>query len=125
MTVKQRMFDSGTVARNSLGDVLAAITSKGNGLLLAEESEACSLQKALQWATDLMFDNIVVEVDCASMVTAINSGTHSLNSNLGTNLLDSHNLMASFTTCRLQHVHRRGNSVAHELARRALQPEDN
>ncbi|GLT27362.1 hypothetical protein SLA2020_023680 [Shorea laevis] len=121
---QQRMFGSGAVARNSVGEVLAAITSKGNGFLSAEESEACSLRKALQWAKDFMFDNIVVEVDCASIVTAIHSGTHSLNSSLGAILSDCHHLMASFTSCQLQHVRRSGNSVAHELARRALQAED-
>ncbi|GLT25850.1 hypothetical protein SLA2020_009530 [Shorea laevis] len=92
------MFGSEVLDRNLVGDVLAAITSKGNGLLSAKESEACSLRKTLQWAKNLMFDNIVIEVDCASIVMAINNGTQSLNSRLGTILLDYHNLMAFFTT---------------------------
>ncbi|GLT59459.1 hypothetical protein SLA2020_322740 [Shorea laevis] len=66
---EQRPFDAGAVAQDSLGEVLAAMVRKGQGL--TEEIEACSLRKALQWAKNLMFNSIVVESDCAAIVTAI------------------------------------------------------
>ncbi|GLT25967.1 hypothetical protein SLA2020_010650 [Shorea laevis] len=71
-----------------------------------------------------MIDTVVVQTDCASVVTAINGNTLSLNSNLGYIILDCKHFMASFTICHLQHVRHSGNSGAHELARRALQAED-
>ncbi|GLT41992.1 hypothetical protein SLA2020_160160 [Shorea laevis] len=117
---QQRLHGVGAVAHDSDEEVLTAMICKGQGLLSAEETEACSLQKAIKWVKDLMFDRIVVETDCASIVTAINSDTQTLNSSLGTILLDSKNLMAFFTTCQLQHVRRTRNAVAHELAKWAL-----
>ncbi|GLT25951.1 hypothetical protein SLA2020_010490 [Shorea laevis] len=120
---QRELYGLGAVGCDSSGEVIPAMMSKGYGRTSAEESEACSLRKALRWARDLMIDTVVVETDCASIVTAINGDTLSLNSNLGFIILDCKHLMASFTICRLQHVGRSGNSVAHELARRALQAE--
>ncbi|GLT59333.1 hypothetical protein SLA2020_321580 [Shorea laevis] len=121
---QRELYGLGAVARDSSGEVIAAMMFKGYGQISAEESEACSLRKALKWARDLMFYKVVVETDCASIVTAINGDYLSLNSNLGCILLDCKQLMAPFTICRLQHVRRSGNFVAHELARKALQAED-
>ncbi|GLT44407.1 hypothetical protein SLA2020_183090 [Shorea laevis] len=98
--------------------------SKGQGLISIEESEAGSLWKPLKWVNDLMFSKIVVETNCASIVPTINSDNQPLNSNLGHILLDCKTLMASFTICHLQHVRCSGNSIAHELAKRALHAKD-
>ncbi|GLT26160.1 hypothetical protein SLA2020_012450 [Shorea laevis] len=95
------------------------MVSKEHGMI-STEREACSLQNVLKWEKNLMFDRIVVEIDCTSIDTAINND-HILNSSLSTILLDHKYLMTSFVVCQLQHVQRTGNLVAHELARRALQ----
>ncbi|GKV36865.1 hypothetical protein SLEP1_g44951 [Rubroshorea leprosula] len=124
ISAQQKIYGSGAVARDSSGEVVSAMMSKEQGLVSTEVSEACSLRQALKWAKDLMLDKVVVETDCASIVTAINCDTYCFNSSLRHILMDCKNLMASFTICRLQHVGRNGNSVAHELARRALQAED-
>ncbi|GKV17627.1 hypothetical protein SLEP1_g28105 [Rubroshorea leprosula] len=113
---QQRLYGVGVMAQDSSREVLAAMVSKGHGMLSMEECETCSLRNALKWAKNLMFDKIVVEINCTSIVTAINNN-HILNFNLGIILLDCKHLMASFAICRLQHVQRIGNSVAHELAR--------
>ncbi|GKV40344.1 hypothetical protein SLEP1_g48001 [Rubroshorea leprosula] len=42
---------------------------------------------------------------------------------LGLILLDCKALLASFESCRVQHVRRLGNAAAHELARRAVSAE--
>ncbi|GLT72260.1 hypothetical protein SLA2020_483830 [Shorea laevis] len=113
----------GAVARDSLGEVMAAMACKGHGLVPAEIAEACSLRHALRWAQNLSFRRIIMESDCASIVTALNSSTLSFHSSLGAVLLDCKRLMASFLSCHVQHVRREGNAVAHELAKRALHAE--
>ncbi|GKV05491.1 hypothetical protein SLEP1_g17495 [Rubroshorea leprosula] len=63
---QQQLHGVGVVARNSIKEVLAAMISKGQGLLSVEETEACNLRKALKWAKDLMFNKIGMEMNCAT-----------------------------------------------------------
>ncbi|GLT48412.1 hypothetical protein SLA2020_220410 [Shorea laevis] len=97
------------VARDSLGEVMAAMVCKGQGLVPTEIAEACSLRHALRWAQNLSFRRIIMESDCASIVTALNSSTLSFHSSLGAVLLDCKRLMTSFLSCHVQHVRREGN----------------
>ncbi|GLT73739.1 hypothetical protein SLA2020_455770 [Shorea laevis] len=120
---QQRTSGMGAVARDSSGEVLAALSCKGQEVSAAEIAEACSLREALQWAQELCFRKVIMESDCASIVTAINSDIPTMHSSLGFILSDCRILMASFLSCTIQHVHREGNSVAHELAKRALHAE--
>ncbi|GLU05614.1 hypothetical protein SLE2022_227070 [Rubroshorea leprosula] len=57
------------------------------------------------------------------MVTAKNSKIPIMHSAFGSILSDCRQLMSSFLFCTIQNVHREGNSVAHELAKRALHAE--
>ncbi|GLT65131.1 hypothetical protein SLA2020_375810 [Shorea laevis] len=120
---QQQRFGMGAVARDHTGNVVAAMACKGQGAVAAEVAEACTLRKALQWARDLSFEKIIVESDCANIITAMHSVFPAMNSSLGLIISDSKMLMTFFLDCRLQHTRREGNSVAHELVKRALQAE--
>ncbi|GLT40631.1 hypothetical protein SLA2020_147480 [Shorea laevis] len=120
---QQQSFGMGAVAPDHTGNVVAAMACKGHGAVAAKVAEACTLRKALQWARDLSFKKIIVESDCANIITAMHSVFPAMNSSLGLIISDSRMLMTSFLDCRLQHTRREGNSVAHELAKRALQAE--
>ncbi|GKV48920.1 hypothetical protein SLEP1_g55702 [Rubroshorea leprosula] len=124
-SVQSAAFGMGALARNDSGEVLATMACKGQGAAEPEVVEACSLQSSLHWAQSLAFGRIIVESDCATIVSAITSETFNMNSSLGLILLDCKALLASFKSCRLQHVRRTANAVAHELARRALTTEAN
>ncbi|GLT42244.1 hypothetical protein SLA2020_162570 [Shorea laevis] len=113
----------GALARNDSGEVLAAMACKGQEAVEPEVAEACSLRRALHWAQSLALRRIIVESDCATIVSAITSEPFNMNSSLGLILLDCKVLLASFESCRIQHVRQAGNAVAHELARRALTAE--
>ncbi|GLU05333.1 hypothetical protein SLE2022_224370 [Rubroshorea leprosula] len=113
----------GVVARDPAGDVVAAMACKGQGAVAAEVAEACTLRKALQWARDLSFERIIVELDCVNIITARNIDLATLNSSLGLIISDCKLLVTFFLSCRFQHTRRGGNSVAHELAKRALHSE--
>ncbi|GLT38834.1 hypothetical protein SLA2020_130550 [Shorea laevis] len=114
----------GALARNDLGEVLAAMVCKGQRAVELEVAEACSLWRALHWAQSLAFRRIIVEYDITTIVSAITNETFNMNSSLGLILLDCKALLASFESCWLQHVRRIGNAAAHELARRALTAKD-
>ncbi|GLU21284.1 hypothetical protein SLE2022_374300 [Rubroshorea leprosula] len=114
----------GAVARDHHGDVLATMACQGKDVVVAELVEAHSVRHALRWANELNLGKIIIETDCASIVTALLSDI-ALNSELGNILSDCKSMMASFPYCHVQHTRRTGNAVAHELAKRALQAEGN
>ncbi|GLT37272.1 hypothetical protein SLA2020_116020 [Shorea laevis] len=116
-------FGMGAILRDCAGEVVAAMACPGQGAVDATVAEACSLLKALKWAQDLSLTKIIMESDCACIVTTLNTESFTANSSLSSILLDCKMIMASFHACRVQHVHRTGNSVAHELAKGALQAE--
>ncbi|GLT29958.1 hypothetical protein SLA2020_047860 [Shorea laevis] len=120
---QQQNFGMGAMARDHVGNVVAAMACKGQGAMAAEIAEACSLNKALQLAQGLSFDRIILESNCANIITAMQNDSPSMNSTLGLIISDSKMLMTSFLSCRFQHIRREGNSVAHELAKRAIQAE--
>ncbi|GLT59414.1 hypothetical protein SLA2020_322330 [Shorea laevis] len=120
---QQQSFGMGAVARDPAGDVVAAMACKGQGAVAAEIAEACTLRKALQWARGLSFERIIVESDCVNVIAAMNNDLATLNSPLGLIIYDCKLLVTSFLSCHFQHVRREGNSVAHELAKRALHAE--
>ncbi|GKV17684.1 hypothetical protein SLEP1_g28153 [Rubroshorea leprosula] len=120
---QQQNFGMGVVAHDHAGNVVAAMACKGQRAVATEIVEACSLHKALQWARGLSFDRIILESNCANIVTAMQNDSPSMHSTLGLIIFDSKMLMTSFLSCRFQHIRREGNSVAHELAKRAIQAE--
>ncbi|GKV02679.1 hypothetical protein SLEP1_g15077 [Rubroshorea leprosula] len=67
---------------------------------------------------------VIMESDCASLVTSMNSHFSAINSSLGTVLSDCKLRMASIIDCHVQFIRYKGNSVAHDLARWALHVED-
>ncbi|GLT52798.1 hypothetical protein SLA2020_261170 [Shorea laevis] len=117
-----RVFGMGAVARDHCGEVLATMACRGRDVATAEIVEACSIRRAMQWAQELNLGRVIIETDCASIVTALSENV-ALNSDLGNVLSDCKLLMSSFLHCQIKHVRRTGNAVAHELAKRALQAE--
>lgn len=123
ISVQNRIFGMGALVWNHLGEVLVAMACKGLGAVKAEVVEAYSLLRILQWAQLFAFRRIVIESNCATIISVNISETFKVNSSLGLILLNCKALLASFESCRIQHVHRTGNAVAHELVRRALMAE--
>ncbi|GLT50712.1 hypothetical protein SLA2020_241790 [Shorea laevis] len=81
------------------------------------------MRKALPWAHEFSFDKVIMEPDCTSLVTTLNSH-FAINFGLGSVFSDCKILMAFFLDCCIQHFWQEGNSMAHELVRRALHAED-
>ncbi|GKU88725.1 hypothetical protein SLEP1_g2954 [Rubroshorea leprosula] len=111
---QRKVFGMGAVARDHCGEVLATMACQGRDVAAAEIVEACSIRRALQWAQELNLGRIIIETDCASIVTALSNNV-ALNSDLGNVLSDCKLLMSSFLHCRVKHVRRTGNAVAHEV----------
>ncbi|GLU14472.1 hypothetical protein SLE2022_310400 [Rubroshorea leprosula] len=61
----------GVVIRDNNGEVMAAMSCKGYGLVSAKVVEAYSLQRALQWARGGGFGKLIVESDNSCVVSAV------------------------------------------------------
>ena len=108
----------GFIIRNEQGLVMAALSQQISLLILVEMVEVVAAHRALVFAKELGFDEVIVEGDFASTITSINGG-HMDHLALGHILLDIKCLFPSSSYISVKHINREGNCVAHKLARQA------
>ena len=110
----------GAIVRDSEGFVLAVATWNFEALPDATIAEALGFRLAIQFAYDMSFRNIIVEGDSLNVVKALKSHSDG-NSYFGLVIDDcSRSLSCLFFSFLVSHVRRVGNSVAHALAKFAL-----
>jgi len=88
-------------------------------MFLVEVGEALGLHVALQWMSDMQFDNVDFETDSKFTVDAFLSSRNDL-SEFGYIISSCRSLFCSFfSNSRVEFVRRQANAVAHALAREA------
>ena len=107
------------VIQDSDGAVLASCAKKFNQPFKAEDTKALAAMKALSFAHELGFQNIVLEGDALNLIQALKAQEQNL---LPWGLLveDAKEYGTKFRRVLYSHVKRNGNSVAHNLAKYAL-----
>ena len=118
-----RMSGVRVVIQDSEGVVLASCAEKLNQPFKAEDMEALAALKALSFAHELGFQNIVLEGDALNLIQALKAQEQNL---LPWGLLveDVKEYGKKFRRVLYSHVKRNGNSVAHNLAKYALRISD-
>ncbi|XP_023905314.1 uncharacterized protein LOC112017083 [Quercus suber] len=106
----------GVIVRNGLGEVMAGLSARGPAVANSEEAEALACRKAVEFAMDAGFINLVIEGDNAAVMKAITSSRLD-GSRLGHIYDDIRTLAAGFRSCNFGCVKRSANVVAHSLAR--------
>ena len=123
------IFDStrssrlGVIVRNSLGEVMASLLAHGPAMANSEEAEVLACQKAVEFAMDARFTDLVIKGDNAAVMKAITSPWLD-RSRLGHIYDDIRTLVAGFRSCTIGCVKRSANFVAHSLARFASHLDD-
>ena len=108
----------GAVIRNNLGEVMVAMSAKGPGVVNSEEAEVLACRRALEFAVDAGFKELMVEGDNSMVIRCISS-IRAFRSRLGNVYADIH-VLAAGSRCKFFNcVKREANSVAHSLARYA------
>ena len=102
--------------RNEKGEVMAAIAVQGGAVQDNEEVEVMACPKALEFAIDAGFMEIILEGDNAMVMNVISQAQQDL-SRLGLIYEDIWCLAVGFRTITYNRVRRSANSVAHALAR--------
>ncbi|CAL5355830.1 unnamed protein product [Camellia sinensis] len=105
----------GVVIRNSMGEVMAAMTEQLPFWVDADCVEAFAAAKAIDLATDLGFSDIILEGDSLNIVKALQEGVELLSEygHLVSQVVAASKLLRHFQVC---HVGRMGNMLAHGLA---------
>ncbi|XP_065621858.1 uncharacterized protein LOC111993424 [Quercus suber] len=114
-----RLSGVGVLIRDPDGAVLASCAEKFDQAYKAEDTEALAKLKALTFAHDLCFQNVVLEGDALSLIQVLKS--HEQNLSLWGLLIEYVKVYRiKFRRLLYSHVKRNGNSVAHNLAKHAI-----
>ena len=103
------------VIRNNNGEVMAVLSARGPQVFDSEEAKVLACRKALEFASDSGFADIVLEGDNSVVMVAISS-SRLLHSRLGHLYSDIHCLAMGLHVRSLSCVARSANYVAHSLA---------
>nr|XP_023903862.1 uncharacterized protein LOC112015659 [Quercus suber] len=105
----------GAVIRNEKGEVMAAMAAKGPEVFCSEEAELLACRKAIEFAVDASFSELVIEGDNSFAMTAI-SPLKDDQSMLGNVIGDIQHLLRNLQWERTDCIRRGRNCVAHVLA---------
>ena len=103
---------------NEKGEVMAALAAKGGVVKDSEEVEVMACRKALEFAIDTSFMEIILEGDNALVMKTVSQAQPNL-SRLGLIYEDIWCLTVGFRSISTNCVRCSANSVAHALARSA------
>ena len=105
----------GAIICNEKGEVMAAMVAKGPEVFCSEEVELLAYRKAIEFAVDGGFSELVIEVDNSSAMIAIS--TLKIDQSLLGNVVgDIQHLIRNLLWVRIDCIRRGGNWVAHVLA---------
>ena len=109
----------GVVIRNQDGLVMASLSEVTPLPSTVIEVETLAARRAVEFALELGFENIILEGDSEILIKILNRSSRSLAS-FGHIINDINFLASRFACFSAIHVKRHCNRVAHSLARRAL-----
>ena len=113
----------GAIIRNEKGEVMAAYAGRGPSVTDSEEAEALACRKAIEFAVDTSFSDLIIEGDNIEVIKAISSARDN-GSRLGHIYEDIRCLAASLRDWSTSWVRRNANTVAHSLSQFAREIEN-
>ena len=109
-------FGVGAIVRNHVGEVMAAMSAKGEYVHNSDEAKVLACRKALEFAMEAGFSNLVIEGDNSNVMRALSASAVN-NSLYGHVVDDIRSYFLGWQFVGLSCVKREGNMVAHSLAR--------
>ncbi|KAK9993390.1 hypothetical protein SO802_023093 [Lithocarpus litseifolius] len=108
----------GAIIRNDKGAVMAAMSTGGPPMSSSEEAELLAGRKAVEFATDVGFSELVIEGDNRNVMKALSSSLDD-RSLLGNVVDDVRHLVYGMHWINFSCIRRGGNRVAHALVQHA------
>jgi ribonuclease HI len=97
------------------GQFVKAYTRRFKGKPEIAEAEASGVLEALQWLRQEQLSNVQIETDCLQVVQAIHNKSRN-NTEFGVVIELCRSLLYLIPNCKVSHVRRQANRVAHDLA---------
>lgn len=113
----------GAIVRNDKGEVMAAISARGPPVVDSEEAEVLACRRAVEFAMEAGFRELIIEGDNVNVMKTIMSSNVNY-SRLGHIYEDIGCMSLNLHTVLFSCVKRSANSAAHALARYARQVDD-
>ena len=118
MFVEVERTGFGAIIRNDKGEVMAAMSAGGPPVSSSEEAELLACRKAVEFATDAGFSELVIEGDNSNVMKALSSSLVD-RSLLGNVVDDVRHLVCGMQWVSFSCIRRGGNRVAHALSQHA------
>ncbi|KAK9994531.1 hypothetical protein SO802_024234 [Lithocarpus litseifolius] len=115
---KAKRTGFGAIIRNDKGVVMAAMSAGGPPVSSSDEAELLACRKAVEFATDAGFSELVIEGDNSNVLKALSSSLAD-RSLLGNVVDDVRQLAYGLRWVKFSCIRRGGNRVAHALAQHA------
>ena len=109
-------FGVGAIVRNHVGEVMATMSAKGEYVHNSDEAEFLACRKALEFAMEAGFSNLIIEGDNSNVMRALTASAVN-NSSYGHVVDDIRSYFLGWQFVGLSCVKREWNMVAHSLAR--------
>jgi ribonuclease HI len=111
-----KQMGAGVVIRDHNGLCLAACGERSDNVTMPEMAEALAIRRAVVFAREEGFSNIIIGSDCLSVIQRVNSSVID-RSTTGSVIEDIKFCSKAFSSCDFRHVPRVLNVAAHQLAR--------
>ena len=122
MNFDAAIFENGSevsaVIRNAAGEFMAALSAKGEAVADSEEAEVRACQKAMEFAFDVRFLELITEGDNSMVMSTISSNNPNW-SRLGVIYDDTGCLAAGLRYVSFNCIWHNANLIVHSLARYA------
>ena len=113
--VEAKRTGFGAIIRNDKGEVMAVMSAGGPQVSGTEEAELLACRKAVEFATDDGFSELVIEGDNSNVMKALSSS--SIDQSLLGNVMDDvRHLVCGMHWVNFSCIRRGGNRVTHALA---------
>ena len=116
--VEAKRTGFGAIIRNDKGEVMAAMSAGGPPVSSSEEVELLACRKAVEFATDAGFSELVIEGDNSHVMKALSPSSVD-QSLLGNVVDDVRHLVCGMHWVNFSCIRRGSNRVAHALAQHA------
>lgn len=120
LDLEGRRMGMGIAILDHNGTLLAALCATKDFITDPTTAEAYAVLKAVEFSHSLGLRRIILEGDALEIVSKLKHDENWLGS-YGNILLEEKQLLCTCIDWKVQHVHRQGNRVAHQLAKLALQ----
>ncbi|XP_012844351.1 PREDICTED: uncharacterized protein LOC105964372 [Erythranthe guttata] len=116
LPIGEKILTISVVARNNEGTCMGWKVTRLDGNLRPVEGEALAALRAIVWAKEKGWENVILEGDCIQVINALRNGEAEFSS-FGSLVEECFFIASTLNSCNFMFIKRAGNSLAHSIAK--------